>query len=207
MCLFIVLGNRPTKLHDRSATLNGCQIINVRTDSTGDWSCVVGIMKDPSTNLIVGRFLLLPLHFLVHILIILLFFSSSNRMQLYCNSKKQDQTFNGHCCAFLTRQLQGNPNPTTLFAFADRSGGTAKLKIFEAQAGGPKKWERKTVDIYFPAEATQDFPVAMQVSTYVMFFQVFFFFFSFFFAKFHILIKQEIFCDLFNYQVRLHSCT
>ncbi|KAE8181617.1 hypothetical protein CF335_g8873, partial [Tilletia laevis] len=55
--------------------------------------------------------------------------------------------------------------PYKLFAFANRTATGAKLHIVEIDhnAASPV-FTKKAVDVFFPPEATSDFPVAMQVS-------------------------------------------
>lgn len=52
-----------------------------------------------------------------------------------------------------------------LFTFAVRTATGAKLQIAEIDHQEPNpKFQKKAVEVYFPTEATNDFPVAMQVS-------------------------------------------
>ncbi|CAL1714910.1 unnamed protein product [Somion occarium] len=56
-------------------------------------------------------------------------------------------------------------NKTKLFTFAVRTATGAKLHIVEVDHTAPDPpFTKKAVDVYFPPEATNDFPVAMQVS-------------------------------------------
>jgi clathrin heavy chain len=86
-------------------------------------------------------------------------------MQLYSRDRGISQAIEGHAAAFGTIHLEGAPADTSVFTFAVRSATGAKLHIVEIdhQQGNPP-FPKKAVDVYFPPEATNDFPVAMQVS-------------------------------------------
>jgi clathrin heavy chain len=86
-------------------------------------------------------------------------------MQLYSMDRGISQSIEGHAAGFGTYRLEGAPADTHLFAFAVRGPTGAKLHIVEVdhQASNPV-FAKKTVDVYFPAEATTDFPVSLQVS-------------------------------------------
>jgi clathrin heavy chain len=87
-------------------------------------------------------------------------------MQLYSKSRGISQAIEGHAAAFGTIRLEGATSDSKLFTFAVRTATGAKLHIIEVdhQASNPT-YAKKNVDIYFPAEATNDFPVAMQISS------------------------------------------
>ena len=86
-------------------------------------------------------------------------------MQLYSKDRGISQALEGHAAAFGTLRLEGAPADTKVFAFAVRTATGAKLHVVEVdhQASNPA-FPKKAVDVYFPAEAVNDFPVAMQVS-------------------------------------------
>jgi len=86
-------------------------------------------------------------------------------MQLYSKDRGISQAIEGHAAAFATLRLDGSPVDTKLFTFAVRTATGAKLHVVEVdhQANAPV-FPKKAVDVYFPPEATNDFPVAMQVS-------------------------------------------
>ena len=54
---------------------------------------------------------------------------------------------------------------STLFCFAVRGAQGGKLHIIEVgtPAAGNQPFAKKAVDVFFPPEASNDFPVAMQV--------------------------------------------
>jgi clathrin heavy chain len=86
-------------------------------------------------------------------------------MQLYSRDRGISQAIEGHAAAFGTIHLEGAPADTRVFTFAVRTATGAKLHVVEIdhQQGNPS-FPKKAVDVYFPPEATNDFPVAMQVS-------------------------------------------
>ncbi|XP_045469478.1 clathrin heavy chain [Harmonia axyridis] len=131
----------PVKMFDRHSLLNGCQIINYRTDPKQNWLLLVGITAQQSR--VVGA------------------------MQLYSVERKCSQPIEGHAASFATFKMEGNPEPSTLFCFAVRTAQGGKLHIIEVGQCHPNNqpFPKKTVDVFFPPEAQNDFPVAMQVSS------------------------------------------
>ena len=87
-------------------------------------------------------------------------------MQLYSKDRGISQSLEGHAAAFANMRLENSPVDTKLFAFAVRTATGAKLHVVEVdhQQAAPQ-FQKKAVDVYFPAEATNDFPVAMQISS------------------------------------------
>ncbi|KAK2757809.1 clathrin heavy chain [Colletotrichum kahawae] len=129
----------PVEVFKRNANLNGCQIINYRTNAEGKWMVVVGISQQQGR--VVGA------------------------MQLYSKDRGISQAIEGHAAAFGTIRLEGAPADTKLFTFAVRTATGAKLHIVEVDhAESNPVFQKKAVDIFFPPEAVSDFPVAMQVS-------------------------------------------
>ncbi|EDV20188.1 uncharacterized protein TRIADDRAFT_51044 [Trichoplax adhaerens] len=132
----------PEKMFDRHASLSGYQIINYRVDPTMQWLLLVGIAAQQ--NRVAGA------------------------MQLYSTERKVSQPIEGHAAAFTSMKVGENPNPSTLFSFATRNPNihTGKLHIIEVGSApqGNQPFTKKAVDIYFPPEAVNDFPVAMQIS-------------------------------------------
>ena len=86
-------------------------------------------------------------------------------MQLYSRDRGISQAIEGHAAAFGTLRLEGAPADTKVFTFSVRTATGSKLHVVEVdhQASNPV-FAKKAVDVYFPAEAVNDFPVAMQVS-------------------------------------------
>ncbi|EOD49327.1 hypothetical protein GTA08_BOTSDO02967 [Neofusicoccum parvum] len=129
----------PVKIFDRNPNLSGCQIINYRVNQEEKWSVIVGISQQQGR--VVGA------------------------MQLYSRDRGISQNIEGHAAAFGNLRMEGAPADTKVFTFAVRTATGAKLHVVEIdhQAGNPT-FAKKAVDVYFPPEATNDFPVAMQVS-------------------------------------------
>ncbi|KAG9230443.1 hypothetical protein BJ875DRAFT_520160 [Amylocarpus encephaloides] len=129
----------PVEIFKRNQNLAGCQIINYRVSEDGKWTVAIGITQQQGR--VVGA------------------------MQLYSRDRGISQSIEGHAAAFGTLRLEGAPADTKLFTFAVRTATGAKLYLVEVdhQAANPT-FQKKTVDVYFPAEAVNDFPVAMQVS-------------------------------------------
>ena len=68
--------------------------------------------------------------------------------------------------------MEGNPEESTLFCFGVRNAQGGKLHIIEVgqPATGNQPFSEKNVDVFFPTEAQNDFPVAMQVSSIRIYF-------------------------------------
>ncbi|XP_076345994.1 clathrin heavy chain 1-like isoform X2 [Tachypleus tridentatus] len=132
--------SQPIKMFDRHSSLNGCQIINYRTDHKQQWLLLVGISAQQ--NRVIGA------------------------MQLYSVERKVSQPIEGHAAAFSQFKLEGNPEQSTLFSFAVRTAQGGKLHIIEVgqPPAGNQPYPKKAVEVFFPPEAQNDFPVAMQVS-------------------------------------------
>ncbi|XP_054155438.1 clathrin heavy chain 1-like isoform X3 [Oppia nitens] len=130
----------PAKMFDRHTSLNGCQIINYRTDHSLKWLLLIGISAQQ--NRVVGA------------------------MQLYSVERKVSQPIEGHAAAFTQFKCEGNPEPSNLFCFAARTQAGGKLHIIEvgSPVTGNQPYPKKAVDVFFPPEAQNDFPVAMQMS-------------------------------------------
>ncbi|KAL8655707.1 MAG: hypothetical protein Q9210_000729 [Variospora velana] len=129
----------PQKLFDRNANLSGCQIINYRVNEDDKWMCAVGISQQQGR--VVGA------------------------LQLYSRDRGISQSIEAHAAAFGTIRLEGAPADTRVFSFAVRNANSARLHVVEIdhQQSNPV-FPKKQHDIYFPPEATNDFPVAMQIS-------------------------------------------
>ncbi|CAF3701841.1 unnamed protein product [Rotaria socialis] len=132
--------SQPDKMFDRHQSLLGCQIINYRTDESWHWLLVNGIKAQEGR--VVGR------------------------MQLYSVEHKVSQPIEGHAAAFTQFKLEGNTKTSTLFSFAVRGPQGGKLHIIEVGTPPPENqaFQKKVVDVQFPAESPNDFPVAMQTS-------------------------------------------
>jgi len=137
--------SEPVKVFDRHPTLNDTQIINYKTSPDEKWMVLIGIKSEAGTNRIIGA------------------------MQLYSKEKNVSQPIEGHSAAFTHFTVEGATAPSTLFTFAAKTAAGAKLHCIEVSPGakpeGVAGYGKKATDIYFPPEAAQDFPVAMQVSS------------------------------------------
>jgi clathrin heavy chain len=130
----------PLKIFERHASLKGCQIINYRTSVDGHWMLLIGISAQQGR--IVGS------------------------MQLYSKEKKVSQPIEGHAAAFAEMRFENQSHLTKLFSFAVRTTSGAKLHIVEIDhKEGTPVFPKRAVDIFFPPEAANDFPVAMQISS------------------------------------------
>lgn len=131
----------PQKMFDRHSSLNGCQIINYRTDPKQQWLLLVGISVQHSRV--------------------------AGAMQLYSVERKCSQPIEGHAASFAQFKMEGNAEPSTLFCFAVRTAQGGKLHIIEVgqPPAGQPPFTKKSADVFFPPEAQNDFPVAMQVSS------------------------------------------
>ena len=86
-------------------------------------------------------------------------------MQLYSTDRGISQAIEGHAAAFGTLRLEGAPEDTKVFTFAVRTATGAKLHVVEVDhAQTNPVYPKKAVDVFFPPEAANDFPVALQVS-------------------------------------------
>jgi len=128
----------PVKMFDRNSNL-GSQIINYRVSDDEKWMVVVSISS--AQGRVVGN------------------------MQLYSRDRGISQAIEGHAAAFGTIRLEGAPADTKVFTFCNRTATGAKLHVVEIdhQQGNPV-FPKRAVDVYFPQEAANDFPVSMQVS-------------------------------------------
>ena len=134
----------PQKVFDRHASLADTQIINYRASADGKWMVLIGI----SSNTVDANA-----------------FRIKGSMQLYSKERGVSQPIDGHAAAFAELKTQDANVPYKLFTFAVRTSTGAKLHIVEIDhAAENPAFPKKTVDVFFPDEATNDFPVAMQVS-------------------------------------------
>ncbi|KAI9281895.1 hypothetical protein BY458DRAFT_498367 [Sporodiniella umbellata] len=130
----------PIKIFERQANLANCQIINLRASADDKWYVLVGISQRD------GRII--------------------GSMQLFSKERSVSQPIEGHAAAFAEIKLQDSPHPTKLFTFAVRSvNGSAKLQIIEVDhPEGNPPFQKKAIEVYFPPDEVNDFPVSMQIS-------------------------------------------
>lgn len=130
---------RPVQLDTQLTPEQGCQIINYRVNDDGKWMVVVGISSQQGR--VVGA------------------------MQLYSRDRGISQAIEGHAAAFGALRLEGAPQDSKLFSFAVRTATGAKLHVVEVDHPETNPvFQKKAVDMFFPPEATNDFPVALQIS-------------------------------------------
>ncbi|KAJ6238519.1 clathrin heavy chain [Anaeramoeba flamelloides] len=132
--------SEPVKVFDRHETLNNTQIIDYQVSEDRQWVSLVGITK--INNRVVGK------------------------IQLYSIEKQVSQPFEGHSMVFASFKVNGATTPSTLCCVAMRNESMSKLHIVEVggeKRGNEPKYQRTSVDIYFPQEATSDFPLSMQI--------------------------------------------
>ncbi|KAF8358035.1 hypothetical protein PRIPAC_93030 [Pristionchus pacificus] len=130
----------PVKAFDRHPTMNGCQIINYRADADRKWLVLIGIAA--KGNRIAGS------------------------MQLYSMQRSISQPIEGHAACFIRFKLDGNPHPSNLLVFSVRGEQGGKTVIVELgnPAAGNRPYQKKGVDVPYPAEIAGDFPISMQAS-------------------------------------------
>ncbi|KAL7673887.1 hypothetical protein ACOME3_000167 [Neoechinorhynchus agilis] len=135
--------SEPLKQFDLQTNLQESQIINFRTDSSLKWAVIVGIVAND--NRVGGR------------------------MQLYSIDRKLSQAIEGHAAAFTEYTFDSNPQPSKLFCFAFRYSNEMNGKLHIYELGSPptsnKAFKKRTTEIVFSADASNDFPVAMQIGS------------------------------------------
>lgn len=129
----------PTKLTVRHANLANAQIINFTANEKLDWFAVVGITQEN------GRI--------------------AGKIQLYSKGRNVSQAIEGHVAAFSSISLEGSSTPTQVFVCGNRTEAGGQLHIIEIDhdANNPP-FAKKNVDIFFPPDASPDFPISVQVS-------------------------------------------
>lgn len=136
------VNGKPQLLTQRHASLNNTQIINFVSNKKLDWFAVVGILQEN------GRI--------------------AGKIQLYSKNRNISQAIDGHVAIFSNILLDGNNSPLQIFVTGNRNvtSGAGELRIIEIDhdASLPIQYQKKTVDIFFPPDATNDFPIAIQIS-------------------------------------------
>lgn len=130
----------PVKLTDRHHTLNSCQIINFVAEPDLNWFAVTGIAQED------GRI--------------------AGHIQLFSKSRGVSQAIEGHVSRFAQITLSGAANPTKVFCIGNKTAsGQGNLHIIEIDhVDGNPPFPKKTVEIFFPPDATNDFPISLQTS-------------------------------------------
>lgn len=137
------VNGKPTVLTQRNAALNNTQIINIVGNKKQDWFALVGILQEN------GRI--------------------AGKIQLYSKNRNVSQVIDGHVAIFTEILLEGNGSePVQVFVTGNRNvtTGNGELRIIEIDHNSnlPTQYQKKSTDIFFPPDATNDFPIAVQVS-------------------------------------------
>ncbi|KAH8519947.1 hypothetical protein H0E87_001406 [Populus deltoides] len=139
--------SEPVKMFDRTANLQGNQIINYRCDPSEKWLVLIGIAQGPPERpqLVKGN------------------------MQLFSVDQQRSQALEAHAASFAAFKVAGNDNASILISFASRSFNagqlTSKLHVIELGAvPGKPSFTKKQADLFFPPDFADDFPVSMQIS-------------------------------------------
>jgi len=138
----------PDKMFDRTANLNGNQIIAYRASNDMKWFTLIGIAPgDPARPQLV-----------------------KGNMQLYSMEQQRSQALEAHAAAFSTHQVQGNTVKSQVVAFAQKTVQpdgqiSSKLHVIELGAqAGQTPFTKKNAELFFPPDFADDFPVSMHIS-------------------------------------------
>lgn len=123
----------------KNAVLNSCQIINVTANADLSWFAINGIYQEA------GKI--------------------AGKIQLFSKARNISQIIDGHVSGFAQIKLAGAPSPSTLFIIANRNAaGAGNMHVIEIDhVQGNPVYTKKNVDVFFPADAQNDFPIACQV--------------------------------------------
>lgn len=130
----------PIRLSQRHQCLASCQIISFVADKDRSWFAVTGIAQED------GRI--------------------AGHVQLFSKTRNVSQAIEGHVAKFANISLPNSHAPTKVFCVANKAAsGQGSLHIIEIDhVEGNPPFPKKTVDIFFPPDATNDFPVSLQAS-------------------------------------------
>ncbi len=133
--------NGPVELTSRHVSLANCQLTQMVTNFESSWFALCGVAQE--NNAIVGH------------------------IQLFSKARNISQPIQGHVCCFGKVRQQGASVDTQVFACASRTptGGNLHLLEIEHQPGAPA-FQKKTVEVFFPAEIANDFPISIQISDF-----------------------------------------
>ncbi|OAF64757.1 hypothetical protein A3Q56_07458, partial [Intoshia linei] len=128
----------PTKIFELNKSIIDSQIINYRTNDELTWLIVISIAS--KENRIAGN------------------------MQLYSTEKKASQIIEGHAAVFCMVKLFHNPEKSNIISFSVKSSNASLIHFIELGQPAPKNtpFPKRNVELFFPPEASDDFPVAMQ---------------------------------------------
>ncbi|KAK6203342.1 uncharacterized protein RJT21DRAFT_119481 [Scheffersomyces amazonensis] len=133
-------GDGPIRLSERHHSLNNSQIINFVAEPDLNWFAINGIAQED------GRI--------------------AGHIQLYSKSRNVSQAIEGHVSKFASIRLNGSSAPTKVFCVGNKNAqGQGNLHIIEIDhIEGNPQFQKKTVDIFFPHDAANDFPISLQAS-------------------------------------------
>ena len=132
----------PARIFDRAGPLEGsAQIINYTADNSETWCLLTGISTPDGGKTINGH------------------------MQLYFTGGQQQQILEGHAGCFGEIPLRDGQPPTTCFAFIEKKASESVSKIHVMEINKPASGQKfkATVELVYPVEAQNDFPVAMHL--------------------------------------------
>ncbi|OMJ87695.1 hypothetical protein SteCoe_10539 [Stentor coeruleus] len=135
-------GDAPVRAFDRAGPLEGAtQIINYATDSSETWCLLTGISTPDGGKTINGH------------------------MQLFFTGGQQQQILEGHAGCFGEIPLRDGQPPTTCFAFIEKKTTESVSRIHVMEINKPASGQKfkATVEVVYPVEAQNDFPVAMHL--------------------------------------------
>ncbi|EGV63105.1 Clathrin heavy chain [Yamadazyma tenuis] len=132
--------NGPIKLTERHHSLNNAQIINIVAEPDLNWFAINGIAQED------GRI--------------------AGHIQLFSKTRNVSQAIEGHVSKFASIKLSGAAHPTKVFCVGNKNAqGQGNLHIIEIDhVDGNPPFPKKSVDIFFPPDATNDFPISLQAS-------------------------------------------
>ncbi|KAK6460812.1 hypothetical protein DFJ63DRAFT_320950 [Scheffersomyces coipomensis] len=130
----------PIRLSERHHSLNNAQIINFVAEPDLNWFAINGIAQED------GRI--------------------AGHIQLYSKTRNVSQAIEGHVSKFASVKLSGAASPTKVFCVGNKNAqGQGNLHIIEIDhVDGNPQFQKKTVDIFFPNDAANDFPISLQAS-------------------------------------------
>ncbi|GMM35542.1 clathrin heavy chain [Saccharomycopsis crataegensis] len=131
----------PVLITSKNQLLNSCQIINVTANQEMSWFAINGIFQE--NGKIAGK------------------------IQLFSKARNISQIIDGHVSGFSQLKLSGAVSPSTLFIIGNRNPttGAGNMHIIEIDHNPSNPtYSKKNIDIFFPADASNDFPISCQVS-------------------------------------------
>lgn len=143
----------PVKAFDRTANLQGAQIISYRVSPDAKWCVLVGITPGSAERPALAK----------------------GVMQLFSVEQAKSQPLEAHAAAFASCRFAGRAPElpaSTVIAFAQktvREGGAVASKLHVIELGAPPGGagaapQKRQAELFFPAEFADDFPVSLQVS-------------------------------------------